>query len=203
MNFITNLFSKNKLAKIEKMKLEEIENEKIGLETKQNALVKKVNTLEKRKADIFAKAKELKTDLEKKSAFISYNQVDQEAKSFTSQHNMLSKNVQVLGQIIHIKRKEELLKEANLWSMIEGVNPTDLESFLIKMKTKAAQHDAKAEKFIEILGDYEEGSPVESTPGYSEWMKALETIPESASEDEFESKRIEFDKNLEKTMKRE
>lgn len=203
MNLLEKIFSKNRLSKIEKMKLDDLENEKISLETKQDSIVKKVYTLENRKNDILRKAKEMKSDLEKKSAYISYKQVDQDAKSYIAQHNMVSKNIQVLGSIAHIKRKEKLLKEANLWSILDGVNPTELETFLIEMKTKAAQHDAKAEKFVEILGDFEDEASVESEPGFDAFMKAVSTLPNGAADEEIEKTRKELDGNISKSSEKE
>jgi hypothetical protein len=196
VSILDKVFRKGKLSKLEKMKLDNLEDEKIDLESKQGAIVKKVDALEKRKNDILRRAKAMSSDLDKKSAYISYKQIDQDSKAYIAQHNMLSKNVQLLGSLIHIKRKEQLLKDANVWSTLSGVSAGELDSFLIEMKTKAAQQDAKAQKFVEILGDFDEESQVESEPGFSEFMNAIERIPATAADEELAKARKELDASM-------
>jgi hypothetical protein len=197
MSILEKLFQRRKLSALEKMGLEQLENEKISLETQQEQFVKKVNSIEKRKNDVILKAKGMKSDLEKKSAYVEYKQLDQESKSFVAQHNMISKNIRVLGSLIHIKRKERLIKEAGVWSLIEGVPVEDLESFLIRLKTQANQADAKAQRLLEVLGDFEEEAAIEQEPGYAEFMAAVEKIPDQATDEELESLKREIDKTEE------
>lgn len=186
MNFLKKLLGGKGLSVIEKMSLDDLERQRTNLVIQQERLTKKVSKLEARKEAVIRQAKSMKSDLEKKQAYQTYRQIDQEAKSYIAQHGMLSKHIQMLGTLIHVKRRETLLKQAGLWKILEKVSPEELESFLMDMKSKQVHGDERMGQILDILGDFEDTYEEDEDPGFAAFMQAVESVPDEVEEEDFE-----------------
>jgi hypothetical protein len=145
-------FKKNKLSQLEKMSIAEFEKERIRLEAQQDSLISKVKTLEKRKEAILKEGAK-KGDLERKTLAVRYKQVDSEAAGYQHQVALMSRQIQIVGKLEMMKRREESLKQEGLWSTIAEVPTAEIEDFMISMRTKAKEGDLKASRLLEILNE--------------------------------------------------
>jgi len=193
--FLDKFFGKkSKLAAIEKMSPSELEREQLRLEAQQDAIIGKVKTLEKRKRAALTEGAKKKSDLERKAMAVRYKQLDGEAKDYVSQASLISKQIRVVGRMCQMKRRETLLKSEGLWSLISGVEATELEQFMIDMRTKALQGDREANRLLEIL---EEPGTTAAEEDEDEDLKsilnAMEAIGESdVTDDEIEEVEKKF-----------
>jgi hypothetical protein len=145
-------FKKNKLSQLEKMSIAEFEKERIRLEAQQDSLISKVKTLEKRKEAILKEGSK-KGDLERKTLAVRYKQVDAEAAGYQHQVALMSRQIQIVGKLEMMKRREESLKHEGLWNTIAEVPTAEIEDFMISMRTKAKEGDLKASRLLEILNE--------------------------------------------------
>ncbi len=140
---------KNPLQQIEKMTPSEMEKEQLRLEARQDAIVGKIKTLEKRKDAVLTEGAKKKSDLERKALAVRYKQIDAEASDYLAQGTFISKQIRIVGRILQIKRREELLKQEGLWSTISTVDAAELDEFIIHMRVDAQQGDQKANRLLE------------------------------------------------------
>lgn len=173
---LTGLFG-GKLSAIEKMTSNQLEDEKIRLQTVQEGFIKQVNDLESRKRTLFEEGRKKKSALEKQAIAVQIKQVDDEAKDVVKASNILSRQILVTGKLSQIKRREKLLKSEGLWGVIGSVEPEQLEQFMLDMKVKSKQGDAQSKRLLEILGE-SEGEAEAVDPEISKIVAAMEEAGE-------------------------
>ncbi|MBN2590026.1 MAG: hypothetical protein JXA96_09195 [Sedimentisphaerales bacterium] len=180
-NFIdklSGLFG-GKLMKIEKLTTNQLEDEKIRLQTVQEGFINEVKQLEEKKRTLFEEGRKKKSALEKQAIAVQIKQVDDEAKDVVKANNIIGRQILVTGKLTQIKRREKLLKSEGLWGMISSVEPEQIEKFMLDMKVKSKQGDAQSRRLLDILGESE--SEVEAVdPDISKIVAAME----EAGEDE-------------------
>lgn len=178
---------KSRLSEIEKMSASDLEKEQLRLEAQQDAIISRVKTLEKRKKAALSEGARKKSNLERKAMAVRYKQLDAEASDYVSQASLLSKHIRVVGRICQLKRREALLKQEGLWSIISDVEPAELEQFMIEMRTKALQGDREASRLMEILEEPTGEAAEEEDGDLQTILDAMDTIGESdLSDEEFE-----------------
>ena len=189
---------KSKLNELERMTANDLENEQLRLEAQQDAIIAKVKTLEARKDAALKEGAKKKSDLERKAMAVRYKQLDAESNGYVSQANLVSKQIQIIGRMVHMKRQENLLKKEGLWSVISSVDASELEQFMLDMRTKALQGDREAGRLLEILEEPTSGSPEEEDPALQKIMEAMNVLGESdATDDKIE----EVKKQIEQSKK--
>lgn len=175
---------RSKLKQLEKMTVGELEKEQIRLESQQDSIIGKVKTLEKRKNAILTEGAKKGSDLERKTMAVKYKQVDAESKGYVQNASMVSKQIQITGRLMQIKRGEELLRQAGLWSTISEVDTSELEQWFLDQRTRATQGDREASRLLEILDEPLAGAEDEHDKDLIEIMAAMETIAESEPTEE-------------------
>ena len=188
-NFIaklTGLFG-GKLMKIEKLTTNQLEDEKIRLQTIQEGFISEVKQLENKKRTLFEEGRKKKSALEKQAIAVQIKQVDDEAKDVFKASNIISRQILVTGKLAQIKKREKLLKSEGLWGMISSVEPEQLEKFMLDMKVKSKQGDAQSKRLLDILGESE--TEVETVdPEISKIVAAMEEAgEEELTEDAWEN----------------
>jgi hypothetical protein len=173
---LTGLFG-GKLSAIEKMTTNQLEDEKIRLQTVQEGFIKQVNDLEARKRVLFEEGRKKKSALEKQAIAVQIKQVDDEAKDVVKASNIVSRQILVTGKLSQIKRREKLLKSEGLWGVIGSVEPEQLEQFMLDVKVKSKQGDAQSRRLLEILGEGE-GEAEAVDPEISKIVAAMEEAGE-------------------------
>jgi hypothetical protein len=173
---LTGLFG-GKLSAIEKMTTNQLEDEKIRLQTVQEGFIKQVNDLEARKRVLFEEGRKKKSALEKQTIAVQIKQVDDEAKDVVKASNIVSRQILVTGKLAQIKRREKLLKSEGLWGVIGSVEPEQLEQFMLDVKVKSKQGDAQSKRLLEILGEGE-GEAEAVDPEISKIVAAMEEAGE-------------------------
>jgi hypothetical protein len=149
---LTGLFG-GKLMKIEKLTTNQLEDEKIRLQTIQEGFISEVKQLENKKRALFEEGRKKKSSLEKQAIAVQIKQVDDEAKDIVKANNIISRQILVTGKLAQIKKREKLLKSEGLWGMISSVQPEQLEKFMLDIKVKSKQGDAQSKRLLEILGE--------------------------------------------------
>jgi hypothetical protein len=178
-NFVSKLtgFFGGKLVKIEKLTSNQLEDEKIRLQTIQEGFISEVRQLEDKKRALFEEGRKKKSALEKQALAVQIKQVDDEAKDIVKATNIISRQILVTGKLTQIKRREKLLKSEGLWGMISSVEPEQLEKFMLDVKVKSKQGDAQSKRLLDILG--ESDAEVEAVdPEISKIVAAMEEAGE-------------------------
>jgi len=175
---------KSKLGEIEKMSVGEMDKEQLRLEAVQDSIIAKVNTLEKRKDAALTEGAKKKSDLERKAMAVRYRQLDAEARDYVSQATLVSKQIQVIGRVTQMKRREGLLKREGLWSILSSVDTNELEQFMIDMRAKSLQGDREATRLLEILEEPATAASEEEDKELRDILSAMEAIGESGATDE-------------------
>jgi hypothetical protein len=152
MNKLGDLFG-NKLNKIEKLTSNQLEDEKIRLQTIQEGFIKEVKQLEEKKRLLFEDGRKKKSSMEKQALAVQIKQVDGEAKEVVKANNIISRQILVTAKLMQIKKREGLLKNEGLWGMISTVAPEQLETFMLDIKVKSKQGDAQSKRLLDILGE--------------------------------------------------
>ena len=189
---------KSKLKELERMTANDLEKEQLRLEATQDAIIAKVKTLEARKDAALKEGAKKKSDLERKAMAVRYKQLDAESNGYVSQANLVSKQIQIIGRMVHMKRQENLLKREGLWSLISSIDASELEQFMLDMRTKALQGDREASRLLEILEEPGGTAPEEEDKDIAKIMEAMNVLGESDATDE---KIDEVKKQIEESKK--
>jgi len=195
---LTGLFG-GKLSAIDKMTTNQLEDEKIRLQTVQEGFIKQVNDLETKKRTLFEEGRKRKSALEKQAIAVQIKQVDDEAKDVVKASNIVSRQILVTGKLAQIKRREKLLKSEGLWGMIGAVEPEQLEKFMLDMKVKSKQGDAQSQRLLDILGE----SDAEMEAPDPEISKIVAAMEEAGEEELTENAWENIEKNVFKAEDKE
>ncbi|MHC4504332.1 MAG: hypothetical protein ACYTFI_13590 [Planctomycetota bacterium] len=193
--WLSGIFGSRKLS-LEKITATDLENEKIRLETEQEKLVKEVRKLEDRKKTLFDAGAKKASLMEKRVLAVQIKQLDEEAKDYTRAQSVLSKQIMVVGKVLRIKRREKLLRGEGLWGRISGMDPAEVESFMMNLKVEARQGDATAERLMGVLGEDEEDA-VAADPEIDEIVKQMEAASYSGGATEAGEKESSKDREAE------
>ncbi len=202
LNKLAGLFGGNrKLVAIEKLSTNELENEKIRLQTVQDGFIKEVRELEAKKRALFEEGRKKTSTIERQSMAIQIKQVDDEVKDVLKANTIVSRQIMVTGKLLQIKKRENLLKSEGLWGMISSVEPEALEKFMLDVKVKSKQGDAQSRRLLDILGEGD--SEVETVdPEIEKIMAAMEEAGgqelDERAWDDIEKKVFKVEEEMEK-----
>ena len=115
---------------------------------------------------------------------VRYRQLDAEARDYVSQATLVSKQIQVIGRVTQMKRREGLLKREGLWSILSSVDTNELEQFMIDMRAKSLQGDREATRLLEILEEPTTAASEEEDKELRDILAAMEAISEGGTTDE-------------------
>jgi len=188
---LTGLFG-GRLSAIDKMTTNQLEDEKIRLQTVQEGFIKQVKELEDKKRTLFEEGRKRKSALEKQAIAVQIKQVDDEAKDVVKANSIVSRQILVTGKLAQIKRREKLLKSEGLWGVIGSVQPEQLEQFMLDIKVKSKQGDAQSKRLLEILGE----GDMEIETADPEISKIVAAMEEAGEEELTESAWENIEKNV-------
>ncbi|MHC4250586.1 MAG: hypothetical protein ACYS9X_15775 [Planctomycetota bacterium] len=172
-DWISGLFGSRNMS-LDSVTVTDLENEKIRLETEQEKLVKGVRKIEERKKRLFESGASKSSLMEKRVIAVQIKQLDEEGKDLTRAQAVLSKQIMVIGKVHRIKKREKLLRGQGLWGRISGMDPAEVEGFMMNLKVEARQGDAVAERLMGVLGE-DEQDDVAADPEIDEIVKAMES----------------------------
>lgn len=195
---LTGLFG-GRLSAIDKMTTNQLEDEKIRLQTVQEGFIRQVRELEEKKRALFEEGRKKKSALEKQALAVQIKQVDDEAKDVVKANSIVSRQILVTGKLAQIKRREKLLKSEGLWGVIGSVQPEQLEQFMLDIKVKSKQGDAQSKKLLEILGE----GDMETETADPEISKIVAAMEEAGEEELTESAWENIEKNVFKAEDKE
>ena len=179
---------------IEKVRLDELERERINLDNQILMLSKEITRLEEEKKKLFQKGVG-KSITEKMLLAEKIKDLDLEIKAKLRDYNRLMKQRRALSNLIRLKKWEKRLKERGIWERIKSIEPDKLISILSKIEFTEEQFDRNIDKINEILG--ERVAELEIDESTREIMKLWEKVehaelaPEEAVEELKASVRVE------------
>lgn len=182
MNKLSDMFGSS-LNKIEKLSSNQLEDEKIRLQTVQEGFIKEVKQLEEKKRALFEEGRKKSSKMEKQALAVQIKQVDDEAKEVIKANNVISRQILVTAKLMQIKKREGLLKNEGLWGMISSVEPEQLEKFMLDVKVKSKQGDAQSKRLLDILGE-DETDQEAVDPEIADIMAAMEEAGEEELSEE-------------------
>jgi len=154
--FMQNIFRGRGRAAMERLSCEQLDDERIRLEAMQDAIIKRIRGIENIKRNLFEDGVRKGSDMERRALAVKIKQSDEEARDYQAQHVMLSNRIQITGKLLRLKRQMELIKDAGLWSLVAGLEPSRVEAFMLDIKTRSRQGDVQASRLLEIMGDGDE-----------------------------------------------
>ncbi len=137
---------------IEKVKVEELERERINLDNQILMLSKEIAKLEEEKKKLFQKGVG-KSMTEKMLLAEKIKDIDLEIKAKLRDYNRLMKQRRALSNLIRLKKWERRLKERGIWERIRSLEPDKLISMLSQIEFSEEQFDRNIDKINEILGE--------------------------------------------------
>jgi hypothetical protein len=164
---------------IDKVSMDELENEKIRLGVEEKRVVSKIENLENDKAKLFREgttepSKRRKTILARK-----IKEKDEEVKDQDREHRKISKKLRAVERFVRVKKKEKKLKEKGLWQVIADMSPDELEDFLVGEETKSMKEEGRLN---EVLGILEEEAGTYEVLDEEEDIKDIVSKMEEAAE---------------------
>ena len=136
---------------IEKVKVEDLEKEKLKVDNHILLISKEIEKLEKEKKELFRQGIG-KSDIEKLLLAEKIKELDAEVRMKIREYRRLMKQRRALSNLIRLKKWEKQLKEKGIWEKIKSIEPDKLMQMLTEVEFKEAQFEKNLDKINEILG---------------------------------------------------
>ncbi len=158
---------------IEKVKIDDLEKERLQIDNQILLLTKEIKKLENQKKRLFREGIG-KSDIEKLLIAEKIKDIDADIKMKVREYNKLMKQRRALSNLIRLKQWESRLKERGIWEKIKSIEPEKLMQVLTTVEFEEAQFDKNIDKINEILGA--EFTRVEVDESTKEIMKLWEKV---------------------------
>ena len=158
---------------IEKVKIDDLEKERLQIDNQILLLTKEIKKLEDQKKRLFREGIG-KSDIEKLLIAEKIKDIDADIKMKVREYNKLMKQRRALSNLIRLKQWESRLKERGIWEKIKSIEPEKLMQVLTTVEFEEAQFDKNIDKINEILGA--EFTRVEVDESTKEIMKLWEKV---------------------------
>ena len=154
-----NIIDKIRGNPIDKMSLNEIREEELRLRNQIERIRKDINRIEKDKKKKFQEG--IGADLIKKKMLVQeIKQLDMEGKLNMNNFTMLHKQYTFITNLLTIKKHEKQLKSTPVWEKLRRVEPSQLESVLIRLNLEGRSFeemvDALNRTFEMEVAEFEE-----------------------------------------------
>ncbi|OYT53049.1 MAG: hypothetical protein B6U76_09030 [Desulfurococcales archaeon ex4484_217_2] len=136
---------------IEKVKVENLEKEKLKVDNHILLISKEIEKLEREKKELFRQGIG-KSDIEKLLLAEKIKELDAEVRMKIREYRRLMKQRRALSNLIRLKKWEKQLKEKGIWEKIKSIEPDKLMQMLTEVEFKEAQFEKNLDKINEILG---------------------------------------------------
>ena len=129
---------------IEKLSLRELQGEEIRLKNRLERLKKDINTIEKKKKQLFQEG--IGADkLKKKMLAQEIKGLDMEQKLKLKDFTTAQRQYTLVKNLIIVKKYEKELRKVGLWDKLSRVEPEQLEQALIKINLDGKEFDEMVE----------------------------------------------------------
>jgi len=192
---IRDMFGKKNT--IEKLSIRELQAEEIRLRNRLERLKKDINTIEKKKKQLFQEG--IGADkLKKKMLAQEIKGLDMEQKLKLKDFTTAQKQYTLVKNLIIVKKYEKELRKVGLWDKLSKVKPEQLEQALIKINLDGKEFDEMVEGLNRVfemeIAEFEESEDETE----KELMKAWSQVESGEADvDEVAEKVVSIDKNLE------
>ncbi len=175
-DLIDKLFRKRGRSWIDKVRVEELEKERVNLDNQLLMLSREIENLEKKKKQLFKEGIG-KSATEKMLLAEKIKDIDLEIKIKLKEYNRLMKQRRALSNLIRLKRWEARLKEKGIWEKIRSLEPDRLVEVLSRVEFEEELFDKNIDKINEILG--EKAAKIEMDESTREIMELWEKVEHS------------------------
>ena len=192
---IRDIFGKKNT--IEKLSIRELQAEEIRLRNRLERLKKDINTIEKKKKQLFQEG--IGADkLKKKMLAQEIKSLDMEQKLKLKDFTTAQKQYTLVKNLIIVKKYEKELRKVGLWDKLSKVEPEQLEQALIKINLDGKEFDEMVEGLNRVFEM--EVAEFEATEDQTdrELMKAWSQVESGEADvDEVAEKIVSIDRKLE------
>ena len=177
---------------IETVSKEELEREKVRVESQAQVLMREIQRLEEEKKKLFRQGVG-KSTIEKLLLAERIKDIDAEIKVKLREYNRLIKQRRALANLIRLKEMEGKLREKGIWDKLARTEPDKLIQALSEVRFEEPQLEKNLDKINEILGEAVE--PVEVAGETKEILQLWEKVEQGELAPE------EIEKELESKIK--
>ena len=173
---------------IETVSKEELEREKVRVESQAQVLMREIQRLEEEKRKLFRQGVG-KSTIEKLLLAERIKDVDAEIKVKLREYNRLIKQRRALANLIRLKEMEDRLREKGIWDKLARTEPDKLIQALSEVRFEELQLEKNLDKINEILGEAVE--PVEVAGETKEILQLWEKVEQGELAPEEIERRLE------------
>ncbi len=146
---------------IDKVKIEDLEKERIKIEARANMVRRQIERLEAEKDRLYEYGKNL-SDAEKIMIAEKIKSVEDEIATKQQEYRDLLRQRQALVNLVRLKKWEAQLKKKGIWEKIKNVDPEKLIDKLADAKLEKENFDKSVEAIVAALGPDIGGYAVDS-----------------------------------------
>ena len=147
-------------VKLEDIKLDDLNREKIQLGQEQQKSINELHDIENRKRKLFDEGARDVSDIERRVIAEGVKELNSEAENMAEIMQVLSKQKRTINGLIQVKKRERLLSESGVSSILKDIDLQDLIKYIDKASVNG---EFRMSKFDEILGTLERNDSVRST----------------------------------------
>jgi hypothetical protein len=181
----------------ERIKMRDLELEKIRLKTRNDIIVKKISTLERQKAKLFNEAVTSSPLMIKVRA----HEIKRISSEVEQQYNFFMKNSKmsiVIINLISLKKYEKELKQSKLWSKLIHMDPDTLIEVMGKINLVGKDFEGIVDSINQSLeSGLDEYKSSEEDESVKQIIDAITSVQKGVLPLEEAQKAISFDKTLE------
>ncbi len=146
---------------IDKVKVEELEKERIRVETRANMVMRQIQRLEAEKERLYEYGKKL-SEPEQVMVAEKIKNLEDEIAVKQQEYSDLLRQRQALINLIKLKTWEAQLKKKGIWDKIKNVDPEKLIDKLADMKFEKESFDKNIETIVAAIGPEAGGYAVDT-----------------------------------------
>jgi len=183
-----SIFGRRRKEWIEKVKVEDLEKEKLHIDNQIQLLSKEIQRLERQKKELFRQGIG-KSEVEKMLLAEKIKDVDAEIRMKIKEYNSLMKQRRALSNLIRLKKWENKLKEKGIWDKIRSIEPEKLVKMLTEVEFKEETFEKNIDKINEILSS--EFATIEMDESTREIMEMWERVEKAELSPEAVEEKLE------------
>ncbi len=153
----------------------ELRRERMALEQEESRISSDVEKLEREKQQLFLRGKDEASERQRRILATKIKQRDSEAASADKRLRFVSRQLRVINGLIQIKENERLFERLGLSSLINRLDPDQLERYIIEASVEGG---LQMETFQRLLTTVEESERItgvgEEERDVEEIMKAMQ-----------------------------
>lgn len=130
---------------------DELTGERIKLEEEERRVLAKLKKAEEEKKRLFQQGTKETSQREKVILARKIKEVDEQAREWNTQANMISKRVRLLARLISVQRHKNELKKDGLWAEISKMSPDQLEQMFININVDDEKEREKMNRLMEVI----------------------------------------------------